>query len=89
MAHYPAYYSIIQYCPDRGRAEAANVGILVLCPALGFVNARTAAGNDRVRRFFGSDSFDRERLKLVKRAIEQRVRERFDWSEFNSPSLGQ
>lgn len=29
-----AYYSLIQYCPDRGRAEVANVGVVMFreCP---------------------------------------------------------
>ena len=37
MSSHRAYYSIIQFCPDRGRAEAANVGVLSPCPELGFV----------------------------------------------------
>jgi hypothetical protein len=81
MDFYPAYYSIIQFCPDRGRSEAANVGVLLFCPALAFVGAKTATGNERVSRFFGKNSFDPARLKLIKRAFEQRIRERFEWPE--------
>jgi hypothetical protein len=68
------YYSLIQYCPDPSRAEGANVGVLLFCPELKFIEARTAAGNDRVRRFFGRTSFDPDRLRAAKRAMEYRLR---------------
>lgn len=32
MSHTRAFYSIIQYIPDTGRAEVANVGVLLLVP---------------------------------------------------------
>lgn len=67
------YYSVIQYCPDPARLEAANIGVLLLCPEVGFVRARTAAANERVAKFFGRDSFDPARLLAAKRAIEHRV----------------
>ena len=35
------YYSVIQYCPDRSRLEAANVGVLLFVPAGGYLRART------------------------------------------------
>ena len=31
------YYCIIQYCPDLGRLEAANIGVLLFCPDRGFL----------------------------------------------------
>lgn len=67
------YYSLIQYCPDPSKAKSANVGVLLFCPALKFIEARTSAGNDRVRRFFGKDSFDPGRLRAAERAIESRL----------------
>jgi hypothetical protein len=81
MSSHRAYYSIIQYCPDRGRAEAANVGVLLLCPDLGFVRARTSGSSRRVQKFFGASSFDAKRLRLIEQAIEARVRDHYDWSE--------
>lgn len=81
MSFHPAYYSIIQFCPDRGRAEAANVGVLLLCPELGFVGARTSEHDRRVKKFFGSASVDWKRLRLIEHAIEARVRDDYDWSE--------
>ena len=58
------YYSIIQYCPDLSRLEAANIGVLLFCPEVRFIRAKTSAGNDRIRRFFGTDILDKERLAL-------------------------
>ncbi|MGA2230380.1 MAG: DUF3037 domain-containing protein [Tepidisphaeraceae bacterium] len=68
------YYSIIQYCPDASRAEAANVGVLLFCPEAGFVEARTSVGNDRIRRFFGDRPFDKRQINSAKRAIEERLK---------------
>lgn len=74
MGAVKGYYSLIQYCPDPSRAECANVGIVLFCPEVRFIEARTATGNDRARRFFGTDSFDPSRLRTAKRAIEDRIR---------------
>jgi hypothetical protein len=74
MRGYPAYYSLIQYCPDLSRAEAVNVGVLLFCPELGFVDARTSSRNDRVRRFFPSLNIDEARLNIMKRSIGRRLR---------------
>ncbi len=67
------YYSLIQYCPDPSRAEAANVGVLLFCPELKFICATLSKGNDRVAKFFGRDSFDPVRLNQLKRSIEARL----------------
>jgi hypothetical protein len=74
------YYSVIQYCPDASRLEAANIGVLLFCPDIRFVRARTAAGNDRIRRFFRGQAIDLYRVNAAKRAIERRLetdRDRF------------
>src|SRR5262245_17288017 len=74
MSGYPGHYSLIQYCPDPSRAEAANVGVLLFCPSLDFIEARTAGGNDRVRRFFRGQPMDLEQVNVMKRSIERRLR---------------
>jgi Protein of unknown function (DUF3037) len=74
MSGYQGHYSLIQYCPDLSRAEAANVGVLLFCPQLGFIDARTSGGNDRVRRFFRGREIDVARLNIMKRSIERRLR---------------
>jgi hypothetical protein len=74
------WYSLIQYCPDRSRAEAANVGVVLFCPDRGFIRARTSDGNDRIRRFFRGGTFDPSQINEAKRAIEERLeveRDRF------------
>ena len=73
MSATKGYYSVIQYCPDASRLEAANIGVLLLCPDIRFVRARTAAGNDRIRRFFKGQPVDLKRINAAKRAIERRV----------------
>ena len=66
------YYSVIQYCPDHSRLEAANVGVLLFVPSLGFLETRFAAGNDRIRRFFGDEANDWDRINATKRMLERR-----------------
>jgi len=83
MSETNGYYSVIQYCPDRSRMEAANIGVLLLCPELEFVKARTAAGNDRVARFFGREAFDKVRINAAKRSIERRIQ--VDRDSFRTP----
>lgn len=68
------YYSIIQYCPDLMRLEGANVGVVLFCPELGRIQARTAKGNQRIRRFFGSEDDDWAQINAVKFSIEQRLK---------------
>jgi hypothetical protein len=81
MNYHKGYYSLIQFCPDRGRAEAANIGVLLLCPDLGFVRSQMSSEYSRIGRFFGKGSFDAERLRLIQHGIGTRVQENFDWSQ--------
>jgi hypothetical protein len=74
MSPITGYYSLIQYCPDAAREEAANVGVVLFCPETGFLEARTASGNDRIRRFFQPVDPDWERIKAMKLSIERRLR---------------
>lgn len=46
------YYSIIQYCPDMSRMEAANIGVMLLCHARAFCKAKMADNTRRVKKFF-------------------------------------
>lgn len=73
MTAYKGYYSLIQFCPDPSRAEVANVGVLLFCPELNFISAHVSSGNDRVRRFFGSENADAKRLKAAKLGIKDRL----------------
>ncbi len=67
------YYSLIQYCPDPSRLEVANVGVLLFCPELHFINARMAPGNNRVRKIFSVSGKDLLKVDSAKRAIAERI----------------
>ena len=67
------YYCLVQYCPDPGRLEAANLGVLLFSPEASFLDVRLSASNDRVRRFFGR-SFDNWALNSAKQALSARLR---------------
>lgn len=67
------YYSLIQYCPDLGRSEAANVGVLLFCPERGFLKALTVRSNARINKFFGSEGHDWARINSFKKGLEDRL----------------
>jgi hypothetical protein len=67
------YYSIIQYCPDPSRQEAANVGVVLFCPERKYLGVRTSTGNDRIRRFFRPLDVDRVQLNAIKMSIQRRL----------------
>ena len=69
----PGYYSLIQYCPDLGRQEAANVGVLVFCPDLYFLQAKVERSNSRIIRFFGKVGHDWKRINSFKQGIVNRL----------------
>jgi Protein of unknown function (DUF3037) len=71
MALYKGYYSLIQFCPDPSRLEAANVGVLLFCPELRFVRARLSHDNRRIDKFFGHQDWDL--VKAQKQAVVERL----------------
>jgi DUF3037 family protein len=73
MSSAKGYYSILRYIPDLERGEGANIGVVLFCPALKFLKARTARVNDRVRRFFRSGELDLRRINAFKEMFEERV----------------
>lgn len=73
MSTFKGYYSLIQYCPDLGRLEAANVGVLLFCPELRFLKAKTTKNNARIIQFFGREGHDWAQINLFKVGIEDRL----------------
>jgi hypothetical protein len=67
------YYSLIQYCPDLSRLEAANIGVLLFCPDKLFLQARTVRGNKRIQKFFGKEGHDWDRIDSFKIGLEERL----------------
>jgi hypothetical protein len=67
------YYCLVQYCPDLGRLESANIGVLLFCPDRDFLQAKTAHNNARIIKFFGSEGHDWIQINSFKRGIEERL----------------
>ena len=72
------FYSLVQYCPDRSRLEAANFGVVLLCPALGFLGIRIAPNNERIRRFFGDEAGDLSQVNAMKKMLVRRLNDDVD-----------
>src|SRR5436190_5271048 len=70
----PGYYSLVQYCPDPSRLEAVNVGVVLFCPSLNYLDLRLAANNDRVARVFRNRQFRPWVLDSAKEALADRLR---------------
>lgn len=68
------YYSVIQYCPDLSRFEAANIGVLLFCPESGFLKAITSGNNERIIKFFGREGHDWKRVQTFKKGLEDRLK---------------
>jgi hypothetical protein len=68
------FYSLIQYVPDHGRAEGANVGVAVVCPALGVASVVMSPNNEGPAQRFGKGTFDDVRLRFAKEALMSRLR---------------
>src|SRR5437867_2388273 len=74
------YYSLVQYTPDVSRQEAANVGVVLFCPEVPFLEARLSSSNHRVRRFFGEEADQYRHLNAMKQSLADRFRvERADF----------
>jgi hypothetical protein len=68
------YYSLLQFVPDLERAESVNVGVVLFCPARGFLQAKTTHDSKRLRRLFGRRAeVDSARLKAMKEGFVERV----------------
>lgn len=68
------WFSIVQFCPDANRLESANIGVLLFCPALDFLDVRIASDNRRIIKFFGSKDFDLSLVNSFKKGLAERLR---------------
>ncbi|MEK7485769.1 MAG: DUF3037 domain-containing protein [Planctomycetota bacterium] len=68
------YYSLIQYCPDFSREEVVNVGILLLCPEIHFLEVCFSKSNERAKKLFGKENFDSFLIRSAKETIETRIK---------------
>ncbi|MEX0867249.1 MAG: DUF3037 domain-containing protein [Pirellulales bacterium] len=74
MKPHKGWFSVVQFCPDPNRLESANIGVLLFCPALEFLDVRVASDNRRIRRFFGSQDFDFTLVNSFKKGLQERLR---------------
>jgi hypothetical protein len=68
------YFSLVQYCPDIARQEAANVGVVLFCQEHRFIKAKIIKNNHRIRRFFGEEADNYQHLNAMKEALANRLR---------------
>ena len=74
MAPQKGYYSLIQFCPDASRQETVNLGVLLFCPASGFLDAKTSSNTRRAEKLVGRRQLARKALKQAQLSIEQRLK---------------
>ena len=67
------YYSVIQYCPDRFRAEGVNVGLVLLCLEPHALRVQMTQKFDRVRKLFAISKQDLNSLKIATEAMKSRI----------------
>lgn len=67
------FYSVVQYCPDRFRAEAVNVGLVLLCVDPHALRVRMADNPDRVRKLFAVGKLELKNLKFSTQALTTRI----------------
>lgn len=68
-----AFYSVVQYCPDRFRSEAVNVGLVLLCLEPHQVRVKMTSNHDRVRKLFGIGKPDLKNLQLSTHGLASRI----------------
>lgn len=68
------YYSLIQFMPNPGRAEGANVGLVLVCPERKSVCVHLSGNNEAPKRLFRAASFDDARLAIAKESLAARLR---------------
>jgi hypothetical protein len=68
-----AFYSVVQYVPDIGRAEAANAGVVLLIPSEKRIEVRTSPTLARVRQFFAPGKRQLQRIGLALEALKHRM----------------
>jgi hypothetical protein len=70
----PGYYSLVQFCPDASRLESVNVGLILFCPTLDYLDVKLAERNDRIIKVFGKTTLRPHSLDAAKQAIANRLR---------------
>lgn len=72
------YYSLVQYCPDRFRAETVNVGLVLLCLDPHTVRVRMTRNYGRVRKLFDIAKAESKNLTLSLSSFANRIHKSAD-----------
>jgi len=67
------FYSLVQYCPNRFRAEAVNVGLVLLCVEPHAVRVRMTDRFDRVRKLFAIEKSELKDVKFSMESLRSRI----------------
>lgn len=67
------FYSVLQYVPDGGRAEAANTGVLLFVPERRMLEVRASETLERVRQFFRPGKTQLRRIELALESFKHRI----------------
>jgi len=67
------YYSLIQYCPDWKRLEVCNIGVMLFCPKVKFLDVEMTQNNKRVRHIFGKE-LSLDYIQTFKESFAERIR---------------
>lgn len=68
-----ALYSLVQYVPDPGRAEAANAGVVLFVPETKQLEVSLSPTFKRVKAFFKLNESQYQRLKSAAKALDSRL----------------
>jgi len=71
-----AFYSVVQYCPDRFRAETVNVGLVLYCEKPRFLRARVIDNHRRLKRVFGVSGKALATVKLAEQNLLHRINDK-------------
>lgn len=66
-------YSVVQYVPDDGRAEAANLGVVLYVPSPRSLEVRVSPTLERVRQFFRPGRSELRRIEIALEAFTHRM----------------
>jgi len=76
MSSQRAFYSVVQYCPDRFRSETVNVGLVLYREEPRFLRARIIDNHRRAKRAFGVSGKTLATLRLSEQNLLYRLNER-------------
>lgn len=68
------YYSLIQFCPDRFKAEAVNIGLVFICAHRNIVLIRTIKELSHLIRIFKLDDSDLISLPITIQNFVDRIK---------------